>query len=154
MAVYKRGDNAVYYMNFTVCGVRVSRSTGKFTKKEAKLVEAVEKKRMMVEGALSPRERAARMLLSMAIEKTYDERRKDNKDGLKSQDGTDRGYTGNSLTAFTIYGYITYSNNIADITGYRLYFCLWHNWCFFQQLQDCRRRPFPLCRRSLDTFFI
>lgn len=85
MAVYKRGDKAVFYMNFTVDGVRVSRSTGKFTKKEAKLVEAVEKKRMMVDGALSPRERAARMLLSIAIQKTYDERWKDNKDGFKAK---------------------------------------------------------------------
>jgi len=85
MSVYKRGDKGVFYMNFTVDGVRVTRSTGKFTKKEAKLVEAVEKKRMMVDGALSPRERAARMLLSIAIQKTYDERWKDNKDGLKSQ---------------------------------------------------------------------
>jgi integrase len=84
MSVYKRGDKAVFYMNFTVDGVRVTRSTGKFTKKEAKLVEAVEKKRMMEDGALSPREKAARMLLSTAIQKTYDERWKDNKDGLKS----------------------------------------------------------------------
>ena len=85
MSVYKRGDKAVFYMNFTVDGVRVTRSTGKFTKKEAKLIEAVEKKRMMVDGALSPREKAARMLLSTAIQKTYDERWKDNKDGNKSQ---------------------------------------------------------------------
>ncbi len=85
MAVYKRGDKQVFYMNFTVDGVRVTRSTGKFTKKEAKLVEAVEKKRMMVDGALSPREKAARMPLSVAIEKVYAERWKDNKDGLKSQ---------------------------------------------------------------------
>ena len=85
MSVYKRGDKKVFYMNFTVGGVRVTRSTGKFTKKEAKLVESVEKKRMMVDGALSPREKAARMLLSIAIQKTYDERWKDNKDGLKSQ---------------------------------------------------------------------
>ena len=85
MAVYKRGKKGMFYMNFTVDGVRVTRSTGKFTKKEAKLVEAVEKKRMMVDGSLSPREKAARMLLSAAILKTYDERWKDNKDGLKSQ---------------------------------------------------------------------
>ena len=85
MSVYKRGDKGVFYMNFTVDGVRVTRSTGKFTKKEAKLIEAVEKKRMMVDGALSPREKAARMPLSMAIQNTYDERWKDNKDGLKSQ---------------------------------------------------------------------
>jgi len=85
MSVYKRGDKAVFYMNFTVDGVRVTRSTGKFTKKEAKLVEAVEKKRMMVDGAMSPREKAAKMLLSAAIQKTYDERWKDNKDGDKAK---------------------------------------------------------------------
>ncbi len=85
MSVYKRGTKAVFYMNFIVNGVRVTRSTGKFTKKEAKLVEAVEKKRMMVDGSLSPREKAARMLLSAAILKTYDERWKDNKDGDKAR---------------------------------------------------------------------
>ena len=85
MSVYKRGDKAAFYMNFTIDGVRVTRSTGKFTKKEAKLVEAVEKMRMMVDGALSPREKAARMPLSTAIQKVYEERWKDNKDGLKSQ---------------------------------------------------------------------
>ena len=42
-------------MNFTVDGVRETRSTGKFSKKEARLVEAIEKKRMMVDGALSPK---------------------------------------------------------------------------------------------------
>ena len=93
MAVYKRGKKGMFYMNFTVDGVRVTRSTGKFTKKEAKLVEAVEKKRMMVEGSLSPREKAARMLLSAAILKTYDERWKDNKDGLKSQRIAERAMT-------------------------------------------------------------
>lgn len=84
MAVYKRGDKGVFYMNFTVNGVRVFRSTGKFTKKEAKLVEAVEKKRMMEEASLSPREKAARLKLSEAIEQVYDERWKHNKDGKKS----------------------------------------------------------------------
>ena len=85
MSVYKRGTKGVFYMNFIVGGVRVTKSTGKFTKKEAKLVEAVEKKRMMVDGSLSPREKAARMLLSAAILKTYDEKWKDNKDGIKSR---------------------------------------------------------------------
>lgn len=84
MAVYKRGTKGVFYMNFTVEGVRVTRCTGKFTKKEAKLVEAVEKKRMMIDGALSPREKRARMKFSEAIKKVYDERWKNNKDGLKS----------------------------------------------------------------------
>jgi hypothetical protein len=70
MSVYKRGDKAVFYMNLTVYGVRVTRSTGKFTKKGAKLVEAVEKKRMMVDGSLSTRENSARMPLSIAVHKT------------------------------------------------------------------------------------
>lgn len=84
MAVYKRGDKGVFYMNFTVGGARVTRSTGKFTKKEAKLVEAVEKKKLMEDAALSPREKRARMKFSEAIKKVYDERWKNNKDGEKS----------------------------------------------------------------------
>jgi len=84
MSVYKRGDKGIFYMNFTVNGTRVFRSTGKFTKKEAKLVEAVEKKKFMEEGALSPREKRARMKLSEAIKKVYDGRWKNNKDGEKS----------------------------------------------------------------------
>lgn len=84
MSVYKRGDKNVFYMNFTVNGVRVFRSTGKFTKKEAKIVEAVEKKKLMDEAVLSPREKRARMKLSEAIKKVYDGRWKNNKDGEKS----------------------------------------------------------------------
>ena len=37
----------------------------------------------MVSGALSPRGKAAGMLLGIAIKKTYDERWQDDKDGLK-----------------------------------------------------------------------
>ena len=85
MSVYKRGAKNVFYMNFTISGVRVFRSTGKFTKKEAKLVEAVEKKKLIDDAALSPREKKARIKLSDAIKKVYDERWKGNKDGLKSQ---------------------------------------------------------------------
>ena len=81
MSVYKRGAKGVFYMNFTVNGVRVFKSTGKFTKKEAKLVEAVEKKKLLEDAAVSPRERRAQMKLSEAIRKVYDERWKDNKDG-------------------------------------------------------------------------
>lgn len=73
MSVYNRGDKNVFYKNLTVDGVRVNGSTGKFTKKEAKLVEAVENKRMMVHGASSPREKAVWMLLSRAIQKVSEE---------------------------------------------------------------------------------
>lgn len=85
MAVYKRGKKGMFYMNFTVNGLRVFRSTCKFTKKEAKLVEAVEKKKLMEEGAMSAKEKRARMRLSEAISKVYDDRWKNNKDGNGSR---------------------------------------------------------------------
>ncbi|MBC7962826.1 MAG: site-specific integrase [Steroidobacteraceae bacterium] len=81
MAVYKRGQKGIFYMNFTINGVRVFRSTGKFTKKEAKLIEAVEKKKMMEESKLSPQERTSKLLLSDAIDQTYEGKWKNNKDG-------------------------------------------------------------------------
>ena len=84
MAVYKRGKKGVFYMGFIVNGIQICRSTGKFTKKEAKIVEAVEKKMLMEKSVLSPREKRARMKLSEAINKIYDEKWKHNKDGCKS----------------------------------------------------------------------
>jgi integrase len=90
MSVYKRGAKGVFYMNFTVNGVRVFRSTGKFTKKEARIIEAVERKKLMEEGSLSQKEKAARMKLSEAIEQVFDARWKYNKDGRKSQRNAER----------------------------------------------------------------
>jgi len=84
MAIYKRGKKGVFYMSFIVKGVQVCRSTGKFTKKEAKLVEAIEKKKLLEESVLSPREKRSRMKLSEAIKKVYNEKWKHNKDGCKS----------------------------------------------------------------------
>jgi len=74
MSVYKRGDKGVSYMNFTVNGVRVFKSTGKFTKKEAKQVEALERHKMMSEASLTPQERAAKMQLLDAIDMVYEAR--------------------------------------------------------------------------------
>jgi integrase len=81
MSVYKRGDKGVFYMNFTVNGVRVFKSTGKFIKKEAKQVEALERQKLLNEASLTPQERAARTLLSEAIKQVYQARWKANKDG-------------------------------------------------------------------------
>jgi hypothetical protein len=47
MSVYQRGAKNLFYMNFTVNGVRVFRSTGKFTKKDAKHAEAMERQKLM-----------------------------------------------------------------------------------------------------------
>lgn len=84
MSVYKRGKKGMYYMSFIVNGVQTCRSTCKFTKKEAKIVEAAEKKKLMEEGSLSAREKRSRMKLSEAIKKVYNEKWKHNKDGYKS----------------------------------------------------------------------
>lgn len=84
MAVYKRGDKGVFYMNFTVNGVRVFRSTGKFTKKEAKQVEALEKQKVLDEANATPQQRASKMLLSEVVKELYDVRWKYNKDYVNS----------------------------------------------------------------------
>ncbi|WP_224984492.1 tyrosine-type recombinase/integrase [Geomonas agri] len=84
MAVYKRGEKGVFYMNFTVGGVRIFKSTGKFTKREAKQVEANERQKLMDEASLSPQERAGRMLLLEAIDVVYEVRWKHTKDAERS----------------------------------------------------------------------
>lgn len=84
MAVYKRGEKGVWYMNFTVNGVRVFKSTGKFTKREAKQVEALERQKLLNEASMTPQEKAAKMLLSKAVEQVYEEKWKHNKDALGS----------------------------------------------------------------------
>ncbi|NVN90950.1 MAG: site-specific integrase [Desulfuromonadales bacterium] len=80
MAVYKRGNKNVFYMNFTINGVRVFKSTGKFTKKEAKQAEAMERQKIMIEASMSPQEKAAKMLLSDAVDHVYNTRWKNTKD--------------------------------------------------------------------------
>ncbi|WP_224981207.1 tyrosine-type recombinase/integrase [Geomonas agri] len=85
MSVYKRGAKGVFYMNFTVNGVRVFKSTGKFTKKEAKHAEAMERQKLMEQASLTPQEIAARTPLSEAIEQVYQTRWKNNKDGKQSR---------------------------------------------------------------------
>jgi len=84
MAVYKRGDKNVFYMNFTVNGVRVFRSTGKFTKKEAKQVEAIEKQKLLDEEKMTPQERASKTLLLKAVDTVYEVQWKHGKDSERS----------------------------------------------------------------------
>ena len=79
MSIYKRGK--MFYMNFTVNGQRVFKSTGKFTKKEAKQVEANERQKMLEQVKLTPQQKAANTLLSEAIDQVYQSRWKTNKDG-------------------------------------------------------------------------
>jgi hypothetical protein len=67
----KRGAKGVFYMNFTVNGQRVFKSTGKYIKKEARQAEANERQKMLIEASMSPHEKAAKMLLSDAVEHVY-----------------------------------------------------------------------------------
>ena len=71
MSVYKRGDKGIFYMNFTVNGQRIFKSTGKFSKKEAKQVEANERQKMLNEASMTPQEKVAKMLLSEGIKQVY-----------------------------------------------------------------------------------
>lgn len=82
MSVYKRGAKNVFYMNFTINGVRVFKSTGKFTKKEAKQAEANEKQKIMNEVTMTPQERNACMLLEDAIKQVFEGKWKNNKDSI------------------------------------------------------------------------
>lgn len=84
MSVYKRGEKGVFYMNFTVNGQRVFKSTGKYTKKDAKLFEALERQKLIKEASLTPDEKVGKLLLSEAIEQTYKARWKN----IKTADGT------------------------------------------------------------------
>jgi integrase len=84
MAVYKRGAKGVWYMNIVVNGVRIAKSTGKSTKKEAKQVEALERQRIIDEAIATPQQRASRMLLSEVVKELYDVRWKYNKDSKNS----------------------------------------------------------------------
>jgi integrase len=80
MSVNKRGAKCVFYMNFTVNGQRIYKSTGKFTKKEAKQVEANERQKMLNEATMSPQERNANMFLEEAAKQVYEAKWKNNKD--------------------------------------------------------------------------
>lgn len=84
MAIYKRGAKGVWYMNIVVNGVRVAKSTGKLTKKEAKQVEALERQRILDEANATPQQRASKMLLSEVVQELYDVRWKYNKDYVNS----------------------------------------------------------------------
>lgn len=88
MTVYKRGS--VFYMNITVNGVRIAKSTGMTTKKEAKHFEALERQKVLDEANKTPQERSASTMLSDAIKQVYQARWKNNKDGKQSLDRANR----------------------------------------------------------------
>lgn len=78
MTVYKRGKKGMFYMDYVHKGVRVYKSTGKYTKRDAKLAEAADKQKMMNEATSTPQEKGARLLLSVAIEQIFEGKWKNN----------------------------------------------------------------------------
>lgn len=82
MSVYKRGS--IFYMNFTIKGVRTFKSTGKTTKREAKAVEAAERHKIQKQSKHSPQEKRAKTLLLDAVDETYEAKWKDGKDSQRS----------------------------------------------------------------------
>ena len=84
MSVYKRGDKGVFYMNFIVNGIRVNKSTGKLTKREAKHAEAMERQRIIEDLNTPPEQKVAKLLLSEVVKELYDTRWKYNKDSVNS----------------------------------------------------------------------
>jgi integrase len=79
MSVFKRGK--VFYCDFVVNGIRVCKSTGKTTKREAKHVEALERQKLL-SGVKE--QKTSKITLQEAIGVVYESRWKNNKDGIGS----------------------------------------------------------------------
>jgi site-specific recombinase XerD len=84
MTIYRRGKSKTFHMNFTVNGIRVCKSTGKQTKREAKAVEAAERHKLLKESKLSPQEKRAKTLLMDAVDQVYESKWKHGKDSQRS----------------------------------------------------------------------
>lgn len=82
MSVYKRGK--VFYMNIMINGVRIAKSTGKTTKREAVQFAAMERQKALNEVKLTPQERAARLPFKDAVEMCFEARWKHCKDAKRS----------------------------------------------------------------------
>lgn len=81
MAVYKPKGAKHFKMDFTHRGVRVAKTTGKATRREALLAEAEERQRIDEDLEGTPRSRQATKHLSEAIERAFDEVLSERKDG-------------------------------------------------------------------------
>jgi integrase len=90
MSLYRRRGNAVWYMNIIIGKERINKSTGKTSKKEAQIVEVLEREKIKHEASLTPQEKAAKTLFSVAVHQVYHSRWKNNKDGKQSKARADR----------------------------------------------------------------
>ncbi|GFE57400.1 site-specific integrase [Geobacter sp. AOG1] len=104
MSIYKRGK--VFYMNIMVNGVRIAKSTGKSTKREAVQFAAMERQKALNEVKLTPQERAARLPFKDAVEMCYEARWKHCKDAKRAY--------GRAMNLAKIVG----DRQIGDVTEY------------------------------------
>ncbi len=84
MSIYRRGKSKIYTSNFTVQGKRYNFSTGCQTRREAKAVEAAERKKILKQSKQSPEEKRAKTLLLDAIDQTFEHRWRHTKDSQRS----------------------------------------------------------------------
>lgn len=84
MTIYRRGKSKTFHMNFTVNGIRVCKSTGKQTKREAKAVEQAERHKLLKDSKQSPQEKRAKTLLMDAVDQAYEAKWKNGKDSQRS----------------------------------------------------------------------
>jgi integrase len=84
MTIYRRGMSKIYTANFTIQGKRYNFSTGCHTRREAKAVEAAERKKILKQSKQSPEEKRAKTLLLDAIDNVYETRWKHTKDSQRS----------------------------------------------------------------------
>lgn len=82
MSVYKRGK--VFYMNIMINGVRIAKSTGKTTKREAVHFAAMERQKALNEVKLTPQEKASRLSFKDAVDMCYEARWKHCKDAKRA----------------------------------------------------------------------
>jgi integrase len=82
MSVYKRGK--VFSMNIMVNGVRIAKSTGKTTKREAVQFAAMERQKALDDVKLTPIERAAKLPFFEAVDICYEARWKHCKDSKRA----------------------------------------------------------------------
>lgn len=79
MSVFKRGN--IFYTDFIINGVRICKSTGKTTKREAKHIEALERQKLL---SGTKEQSVSKVTLQFAIDHVYDTKWKSNKDGIGS----------------------------------------------------------------------
>lgn len=106
MSIYKRGK--VFYMNIMVNGVRIAKSTGKTTKREAVQFSAMERQKALNDVKLTPQERAARLPFKDAVDICYEARWKHCKDAKRAY--------GRAMNLAKIIG----DRQLGDITEYVL----------------------------------